>query len=56
MLFNSSISAIQSKQTNYDTKIGEIKNKIADHDDSTKYITTTEINKLTAESFAARLK
>ena len=35
------------------TKIGEVKNKIADH---AKYITTQEFNKLTAEDFAARLK
>ena len=35
------------------TKIGEVENKI--HDNS-KYITTQEFNKLTAENFAARLK
>ena len=35
------------------TKIGEAENKIPDHD---RYVTTPEFNKLTAESFAARLK
>ena len=35
------------------TKISEVENKIPNHD---KYITTPEFNKLTAESFAARLK
>ena len=35
------------------TKISKVENKIPTHD---KYITTPEFNKLTAESFAARLK
>ena len=35
------------------TKISEVVNKILDH---TKYITTLEFNKLTAENFASRLK
>ena len=35
------------------TKINEFENKTPNHD---KYITTPEFNKLTAESFAARLK
>ena len=35
------------------TKIGEVKNKIPNHD---KSITNAELNKLTAETFAARLK
>ena len=35
------------------TKISEVENKIPNHD---KYITTLEFNKLTAESFPARLK
>ena len=35
------------------TKTGEVENKIPDH---SKYITTQEFNKLTAENFAARLK
>ena len=40
------------KKANYSTKISEIK-KNPDH---SNYITTTEFNKLTAKSFAARLK
>ena len=36
-----------------DTKINKVGNKIPDHN---KYITTLEVNKLTAENFAARLK
>ena len=35
------------------TKIYEVENKIPDN---SKYITTQELNKLTAENFAARLK
>ena len=35
------------------TKISEVENKIPNHD---KYITTPEMNKLTADNFAARLK
>ena len=35
------------------TKISEFENKIPNHD---KYIATPEFNKLTAESFASRLK
>ena len=35
------------------TKINKVGNKIPDHN---KYITTLEVNKLTAENFAARLK
>ena len=35
------------------TKISEVENKIPHHD---KYITTLEFNKLTTESFTARLK
>ena len=35
------------------TRIIEVKNKISDH---AKYITTPQFNKLTVESFAARLK
>ena len=34
------------------TKISEVENNILDH---AKYITTQELNKLTAENFAARL-
>ena len=36
-----------------DTKISEVDNKISDN---SKYITTQEFNKLTAENFAGRLK
>ena len=45
---------IQSKKTDYKTKINEIEKKITDqsHD---KYITAPEFNKLKAENFAARL-
>ena len=35
------------------TKISEVENKIPDN---SKYITTQEFNKLTAENFEARLK
>ena len=44
---------IQSNKTDYNTKNSEIKNKVTDHNDSNKYITTPEFNKLTAEYFAA---
>ena len=46
MLFRLLILVIQSKKTDYDTKIGEIEKKILDHN-HTKYITTQELNKLT---------
>ena len=46
--------AIQSKKTDYDTKVSEIEKKITDHKHD-KYITTPEFNKLIAENFAARL-
>ena len=42
------------KQLLYNTRIFEIENKILDHDHG-KFITTQEFNKLTADSFAARL-
>ena len=45
---------IQSKKINYNTKINEIEKKIIDYSYH-KYITTPEFNKLTAETFAARL-
>ena len=38
----------------YDTKIGEIKKKILDHNHD-KYITTQEFNNLRPGNFAARL-
>ena len=43
------------KKTYYNTKISEIEKKLTDrkHD---KYITTTEFNKLNAETFTTRLK
>ena len=37
----------------FEYKISEVENKLPDH---TKYITTPEFNKLTAENFASRLK
>ena len=49
------VLVIQSKKTEYSTKINEIEKKIADHNHD-KYITTPEINKLTSEKLAARLK
>ena len=48
------ISNSVKKKTDYNTKNNEITKKITDHDD-VKYITTPEVNKLTAEHFAARL-
>ena len=48
------MSVIQSKKTDYNTKINEIEERITDHSHD-KYITTLEFNKLTAENFAARL-
>ena len=49
------MSVIQSKKTDYNTKINETEKKITDHHDD-KYITTPEFNKLTSENFSARLK
>ena len=46
---------IQSKKTDYNTKINETEKKITD-DNHDKYITTPEFTKLTSENFAARLK
>ena len=46
---------VQSKKTDYNTKISEIGNKITDHDHD-KYITTPEFNKLTTENFSVGLK
>ena len=42
------------RKTDYNTKINETEKKITDHDHD-KYITTPEFNKLTGETFAARL-
>ena len=48
---------ILAKKSDYDTKIGDIEKKVDHgHDDSSKYITIQEFNRLTAENFAARLK
>ena len=52
MLFRQLILLIQFKKADYDTKIGKIEKKIPSHN---KYITTPEVNKLTAENVAARL-
>ena len=46
---------IQSKKTDYHTKISETGKKITDHNHD-KYITAPEFNKFRAEVFAARLK
>ena len=43
------------KKTDYNTKINEIEKKITDHNHH-KYITIPAFNKLTTESFAAKLK
>ena len=45
---------VQLKKTNYDTKIGELENKISDHNHD-KYITAPEFNTLAASFFVARL-
>ena len=45
---------IQSKKTDYNTEINEIKKKSSDHNYD-KYITNLEFTKLTAENFPARL-
>ena len=42
------------KKTDYDTKINELEKKLTYHIHD-KYITTPELNKLTAENFSARL-
>ena len=42
------------RKTDYDKKSCKIEKKILDHDHS-KYKTTQEFNKLTADSFAVRL-
>ena len=43
-----------AKKIDYDTKGSEIEKKLTDHNHD-KYITTPEFNKLSAETFAARL-
>ena len=49
------ILVIQLKKTDYKAKISEIENQKNDHDYA-KYITTQVFNKLTADTFTARLK
>ena len=47
---------IQSKKTDYNTKISQIEIKVtADHDND-KYIVIQEFIQLTSENFTARLK
>ena len=41
-------------KADYDTRIGETKKKITDHDYNDNYITTQEFNKLTSKKLAAR--
>ena len=50
------ILVIQSKKTDYNTKISEIKSKTTNDHDYDKYITTQEFSKLISEKFTARLK
>ena len=45
---------VQSRKTNYDTKISEIEKKLTDHNHE-KYINTPEFNNLAASVFNARL-
>ena len=52
MFFQLLILTIQSRKTDYNTKVNKIKVKITNHDYSNKYITTKEFNKLTPENFA----
>ena len=61
-VLNTKISELQNKIPNtsglvttiiLNTKINDIENKVHNHD---KYITTPKFNKLTVESFTARLK
>ena len=61
---SSALTAVENKipevsglvaKTEYDTKISDIEKKITDHNDD-KYITSPEFNRLTTESFKARLK
>ena len=41
---------IQSRRTDYNTKVSEIENKTATHRDRDKYISTEEFDKLTSEN------
>ena len=49
------ILVIQLKKTDYNAKISEIENKKNDHDHA-KYITIQVFDKLTADTFTAKLK
>ena len=42
------------KRTDYNAKVNEIEKKVTDHNHD-KYVTTPELNTLTAENVAARL-
>ena len=46
---------IQSKKTDYNTKISEIENNVTTDHDHDKYITTQEFNKLPPEHSTAKL-
>ena len=48
------VNKLVKKKTDYNTNISENEKKITDHDHG-EYITTPEFNKLTAETFVARL-
>ena len=50
------MSVIQSKKSDYNTKINEIEIKITTDHDHAKYTTTQEFNNLTLENITARLK
>ena len=54
-LFRLLILVIQSKKLTITQKLTKLKKKITDHDHNNKYITTQEVNELTADHFAARL-
>ena len=47
---------IQSKKTDYNTKISETEKEITTDYDHDNYISTQEFTKLTSESFNARIK
>ena len=46
----------QLRKTDYKAKISETENKVTADHDYDKYITTQEFNKLTSESFTAKLR
>ena len=60
--YNELVNAIQTtdtsdlvKKADYNTKIDKVEKKATTDHDHAKYVTTQEFNKLTSESFAARL-